>query len=224
MATIACETCGADMDPRNRFCSDDCRPRCAVEDCARPRRKRQWCAGHYNQWRSTGAEPTPFAWTWQPAQPCLVCGQSGPDNEHRQFCSAACRRLYRTHDGDVPTSRHCVLCGDHIDLTAKGRGGQRRKASVKLCGACRTAYGDHGVTVEWLAERDGPACGICGDEVDLTLTRPVSLMCPSVDHVVPRAAGGTHEVDNLQLAHLLCNMRKGAAVPEGSVSHEPAHV
>ncbi|WP_354596069.1 HNH endonuclease signature motif containing protein [Streptomyces sp. JL1001] len=32
--------------------------------------------------------------------------------------------------------------------------------------------------------------------------------CASVDHVVPRALGGTHEPSNLQLAHLYCNQVK----------------
>lgn len=50
--------------------------------------------------------------------------------------------------------------------------------------------------------RDGYICGICGD-----------LVCPtelSVDHIIPIARGGTDDLTNLQVAHRVCNSRKGA--------------
>lgn len=50
--------------------------------------------------------------------------------------------------------------------------------------------------------RDGGMCGICG------LT--VAIEDQSLDHVVPIARGGTHEPANVQLAHRVCNSRKGA--------------
>jgi 5-methylcytosine-specific restriction endonuclease McrA len=31
---------------------------------------------------------------------------------------------------------------------------------------------------------------------------------PSVDHIIPRALGGTHDPENLQLTHLVCNLIK----------------
>jgi len=33
-------------------------------------------------------------------------------------------------------------------------------------------------------------------------------LAPTIDHVVPLAAGGLHEPANVQLAHFLCNARK----------------
>lgn len=59
-----------------------------------------------------------------------------------------------------------------------------------------------------LAERDGTDCGICGEVVDLTLSRRASVFCASIDHVVPRAHGGTDDPTNLQLAHYWCNAVK----------------
>jgi hypothetical protein len=50
--------------------------------------------------------------------------------------------------------------------------------------------------------RDGYVCGICGD-----------LVCPtelSIDHIIPVARGGGDDLDNLQVAHRVCNSRKGA--------------
>lgn len=60
-------------------------------------------------------------------------------------------------------------------------------------------------------DRDGVCCRLCGDPVDLRLKHP-DPMSKSMDHVVPLSRGGRHELANVQLAHLVCNMRKGARV------------
>lgn len=52
-------------------------------------------------------------------------------------------------------------------------------------------------------------CGICGEPLDRELKHPDPLS-KSVDHIVPLAKGGAHEQTNLQWAHLVCNIRKGA--------------
>lgn len=64
-----------------------------------------------------------------------------------------------------------------------------------------------------LAQRDGPACWLCGNAVDPAAPRG-SGWAGSVDHVVPRARGGDSEPANLRLAHRSCNSRRGSRVPE----------
>lgn len=64
------------------------------------------------------------------------------------------------------------------------------------------------MTVGELAQRDGTDCGICGGPVDMSLRKADSRMCASIDHIVPRAHGGTNDPANLQLAHLQCNAVK----------------
>ncbi len=64
-----------------------------------------------------------------------------------------------------------------------------------------------------LADRDGPACWLCGNDVDPAAPRG-SREAGSVDHVVPRARGGGNEDDNLRLAHRVCNSRRGSRLPE----------
>lgn len=64
-----------------------------------------------------------------------------------------------------------------------------------------------------LAERDGPACWICRQDVDLAAPRG-SDHAGSVDHVVPRARGGTDEPANARLSHRICNSRRGSRLPE----------
>ena len=54
-------------------------------------------------------------------------------------------------------------------------------------------------------------CQICGKPVDKEIKYPNPLSA-SIDHIVPLSKGGTHTKDNVQLAHFLCNSRKGAKV------------
>lgn len=52
--------------------------------------------------------------------------------------------------------------------------------------------------------RDGYLCGLCGGEVE-----PDDV---HIDHIVPIARGGRDALENLQVAHSRCNLRKGARV------------
>lgn len=62
-----------------------------------------------------------------------------------------------------------------------------------------------------LRERDGDNCQICGKPIDFTLTGTGSRRAPSLDHKVPRYAGGSSGQSNLRLAHIRCNVRRGTA-------------
>jgi len=70
------------------------------------------------------------------------------------------------------------------------------------------------MSIHRLTRRDGTNCGICGEHVDVTLKKPHPLS-PTVDHIIPWAKGGTHDPENLQLAHYTCNCRKQATLPAG---------
>lgn len=59
--------------------------------------------------------------------------------------------------------------------------------------------------VLYLLEQQGGRCAICGDWL------PEERSEVHVDHKVPTIAGGTDEIDNLQLTHARCNQRKGIA-------------
>lgn len=64
-----------------------------------------------------------------------------------------------------------------------------------------------------LAERDGAACWLCGNDVDPRAPHG-GPHAGSVDHVVPRAKGGSDEDANLRLAHRQCHSRRGSRLPE----------
>lgn len=64
-----------------------------------------------------------------------------------------------------------------------------------------------------LGERDDWACWVCRGRVDPAA--PAGLPASgSIDHVVPRAKGGTSDPANLRLAHRRCNGRRGSRLPE----------
>ena len=51
-------------------------------------------------------------------------------------------------------------------------------------------------------------CGICGRPVDFSLRYP-HPMSSCIDHIIPIAKGGhPSDMDNLQLAHWICNRQK----------------
>jgi len=85
--------------------------------------------------------------------------------------------------------------------------GARRTMNTKLCDACRRRR-KFRTTVFAIAQRDGTDCTICCEPVDMTLRRRDSVFCPSIDHRLPRARGGTDDPENLALAHFWCNAVK----------------
>ncbi len=64
-----------------------------------------------------------------------------------------------------------------------------------------------------LGNRDDWTCWICSNGVDPDAVAG-SAHAASIDHVIPRAAGGRTTDDNLRLAHRKCNTGRGSALPE----------
>lgn len=56
-------------------------------------------------------------------------------------------------------------------------------------------------------ERDGYMCRLCGKSFP---------PADSVDHIIPRSRGGSHNVSNLQAAHMSCNLKKRAKLGFGA--------
>jgi endogenous inhibitor of DNA gyrase (YacG/DUF329 family) len=213
-----CPTCG---DPINRgpgqhaYCSDKCRPQCKVKWCKQPTRGTQTvCSGHYSillrrgdlnqRWRWTPGDDNLAFWH---KRGCVTCGNPVPTNSaFRRYCSTRCAGR-KAQNPDRPKSFDCAKCGITVSLIVKAtKAGQFKRFNATLCDKCarRTRAG---MTVGQLARRDGTDCGICGRTVNLFATKD-NPDRPSVDHILPRAAGGTNDPTNLQLAHLSCNHTK----------------
>ena len=183
---------------------------CSVEGCGQPSRKSGWCVSHYAQWRHYG-EVRPFAYKWADDQGCVVCGASEVMPRSRKFCSHACKRYWYNNGQAVPTNPKCARCEREIDISARGRKGKRKRSDSKLCRKCKTMHSRHWASPGELANTSGAYCGVCGCDVDLTAMHP-DPMRASVDHIIPRARGGSDDISNLQLSHLLCNQIKSDRV------------
>ena len=57
-----------------------------------------------------------------------------------------------------------------------------------------------------ILDRDGLVCALCGE----FLIEPYDGRQAHVDHIQPVSVGGPSDLDNLQLVHATCNLRKGA--------------
>lgn len=78
------------------------------------------------------------------------------------------------------------------------------------------------IALRVIVERDEGICQLCGNSVDVDARFP-DRQSPSRDHIIPLSRGGSDLPENVQLAHLGCNMDKGASVPaEDSESAEDA--
>jgi 5-methylcytosine-specific restriction endonuclease McrA len=55
--------------------------------------------------------------------------------------------------------------------------------------------------------RDEWICGLCRKLVDRTLQH-LDPMCASIDHITQVHQGGTNDLANLRLTHLVCNQRR----------------
>jgi len=59
-----------------------------------------------------------------------------------------------------------------------------------------------------LSEEFGWVCQLCFSDIHPNSRFP-DVMSSTVDHIVPLAVGGTHTFENVQPAHLKCNLKKG---------------
>jgi hypothetical protein len=104
----------------------------------------------------------------------------------------------------------CVYCS-----TAFESGNKQSRYCSHTCKARRKATGQtgewkankHPLTKARLVMRDKAICQICMTVIDLTLTYP-HMDSLTIDHIKPRSLGGSHNLDNLQIAHWRCNIAK----------------
>lgn len=144
-----------------------------------------------------------------PTKRCSTCEEVKPLKEFY--------RMSRSVDGLHYRCKGCcrVLNGKS---RLKGKASQgskkekykRRDKSTRLWTkrhTYRDPTGDPTISLHELYHRDQGICGICGEEV---LPSDASM-----DHTVSIALGGKHIWDNVQLAHLTCNKRKGRGKDAG---------
>lgn len=111
---------------------------------------------------------------------CAHCGKGYADIYWRSTCSAEC------------SEQHAKAVRNEAKL--------RRRALM------RDAYISP-VNRRQLFERDNWTCQICHEPVERDKVVP-HPKAPTIDHVIPLARGGTHEMANAQCADFLCNATK----------------
>ena len=106
-----------------------------------------------------------------------------------------------------------------INAACRAREPEKHLAKAKRAGAIRRAAAKDAAAELVMRlevfERDGWICQLCAEPVDRDLAHP-HPQSPSLDHALPLSRGGAHTYANTQLAHLRCNLRKGARVTEGA--------
>lgn len=206
-----CRGCGADLagfPPGRRYCTDSCKPRCSGPQCNRKVSGRGLCSTHLKQLnhgeelreiRSTRVETN---------SDCEWCGEPVGDGSRSRYCSWKCRNLAARHV-EVDVAGTCSQCGTLIDYLAPANGGGRRLTPIskKLCDECRHRSSSLYMSADDLRIRDGGMCNICGLVVPDGVLDPHPLS-GQVDHVTPIALGGSHDPENLALAHKTCNIAK----------------
>lgn len=103
--------------------------------------------------------------------------------------------------GTVAVCRSCKVVRDREYWQGRNR---RRRAALR--GVPSEPY-----TLAEIAERDGFCCRLCDVPVDMGLPWP-DRWSASIDHAIPLVLGGHDTRANVQLAHLVCNSRKGASL------------
>lgn len=82
-----------------------------------------------------------------------------------------------------------------------------------LCASCRGNRPGYNIKISRAArlaiyERDGWTCQICTEAVDPAVD-PNSTWGATLDHITPKARGGSDDPSNLRLAHRWCNSVRG---------------
>lgn len=233
-----CPACGMEFrrrGPRDVYCSSPCKPprrrfRCSLAGCDGFGDHRGLCDTHRMRFRKYGSYDVPPKPERAPKPErvvaCIQCGQVFRPIGRQRLCGGDCRdRWRRSKNREYNVSRRkrppnvpripgrCRRCG--IDFL-----GQRGIAQLYCSRSCRRrqekdrrAMRKRAVYIEevWRSrvyERDGWRCQLCGKAVRRDVKAP-HPRAPTLDHIIPLAAGGRHEYANIQLAHFFCNSVKG---------------
>jgi 5-methylcytosine-specific restriction endonuclease McrA len=229
---ILCETCASPAPISERPCSvcgAAVQPSTTRQHLCPPKNgeKRSRCA---KRWERHIRDGTRLDFEFAPFD-CAQCGKHCIPGENcgsraTKYCDQDCKwKALRPKPG--PTCRikkrkarrfiegRCPECGDRfmrLDNNPAAVGYCTRRCQRRVINRRREAFkrgkGRKTLTFWKIAERDNLTCQLCGELVLMTETAP-HPQSPSLDHIVPLSRGGSHSEENVQLAHFICNSRKG---------------
>lgn len=177
-------------------------PICKWEGCERESAYAGYCRRDYSRAKVLKNFIDPWV-DWITDGECVVCGTrwSGARNRNKRVCS-----------------RSCHMKAWEIENPERAR---ENKMNATRRRRARLA----GVEVEYFTIADirlvhGDDCYLCNGPINYSLRFP-HPKSPSVDHIKPISAGGSHTVENCAMTHLKCNNRKSAdevdVVPDGTL-------
>lgn len=199
-----CAICGTEFkayNSRSKYCSAECKK------IARENYLKEWHEEHSNYMKE-----------WRKKHPDY-------DNEWHAKHKNYDRDRWRKIRGTKQYERDCVICGKHFttffpkevtcskecSLQYRRRFRNRRFRAMK-----ETGNYDFSISLEKLILRDNGICHLCGEKIDLqdyyikNNSKCAGLRYPSIDHIKPISKGGEHTWENVKLAHMQCNAKKGA--------------
>jgi len=200
---------------------------CVVVGCDNPYFARKMCPMHYKRWRLHG-DPALGEASFPTG--CIVNDCVKPHYAHG-LCSAHHTRNKR-HGSPVARLRGDVVDGCKLCSSCKRdlpigmyrvysyRGYSELNAQCNTCvkkyvharrARLAAVESDHYKPHE-IFERDQWTCRLCNEAIDEALRWPHRYSA-SVDHVIPLSLGGSDTLQNVQSAHLTCNISKGARIP-----------
>lgn len=116
------------------------------------------------------------------------------DRKFSRIYSFICKTCESPCVSKVKTQIYCsVECSNWLRVEQR-----REKEKVRAKGLKAKLY-----------FRDNGKCQFCFESIDIALNYPDPLSL-SIDHILPRSKGGYSTIENLQIAHLSCNVRAGA--------------
>lgn len=154
---------------------------------------------------------------------CVHCGEDYIPKQLKsaaKYCSRTCKdkaknvKWRQDLHASKPDDRMCLHCGSQLPASARidakfcSRDCNNRAHALQRKLRARAGGDKPGFMRAEICARDQWMCQLCSDPVDPELRYPEPL-CASLDHIVPVAHGGGNEAENLRLAHLVCNVRRG---------------
>lgn len=145
--------------------------------------------------------------------------------DHQRFCSTDCRIKASLKNNQSKSSVYfysCSVCNTEFSRRLILRGAA--VASGVRCDSCRKelermryrrktvkrqkSIANPKISVELIARRDNYICHLCDEPVDMDVPRTERLGA-TLDHIKPLSKGGLDTMENVALAHWICNVKKG---------------
>ena len=232
------------------YCSDECIPACIVPLCPDPVYCKGLCKNHYQRNKRYGSPYRPCPTCGKPivnrrvnhggpyaycSDECIpVCSVEDCDNPCRgrsDLCESHRVQVQRKGIAQpfaykwTPVGSMCTWCGGPVPKDIGMRKYCSHACKVKIqkhrLRAMRAGSSFEDIDVGAVYERDEWCCQLCNVPVDSSLRYP-DQWCATLDHEVPLSRGGSHTYSNVQLAHAICNITKGAGVVDHSTLRKRA--